>query len=108
MTIFLKKIGGETMARIHVEEEGLTALAQALDTAGESYKAQLSKLTDLVAQITSGTIQGDLANSIKAKFDEKRDSLEGMQKTIDEAKDYMQQMGVSFNRMVSDVQQGMR
>ena len=52
------------MAVIRVEEEGLNSLRSALADAGESYKTNLAKLTNLINEITSGDIQGDPANDL--------------------------------------------
>ena len=48
------------MAVVHVEESALNDLKNALANAGESYKQNLARLTNLISEITSGDIQGEV------------------------------------------------
>ena len=52
------------MSVIHVDEEALKTLKNALETAGQEYKSNLARLTNLIEEITSGDIQGDPANDL--------------------------------------------
>ena len=49
---------------IHVDEAALNSLKNALSTAGERYKSNLARLTNLIGEITKGDIQGDPANDL--------------------------------------------
>ena len=49
---------------VHVEESALNDLRKALETAGESYKQNLSRLQSLINEITSGDIKGDPADAL--------------------------------------------
>ena len=71
------------MSVIHVDETALNQLKNALETAGQEYKSNLARLTNLIEEITSGDIQGDPANDLLAKFQAKQDNLNKLAKTID-------------------------
>ena len=95
------------MAIIHVEEEALNTLKNGLATAGEEYKGNLSRLTNLMSEITSGDIQGDPANDLLQKFQAKEDLLNKLAQTIDEAEGYLGMRTTSFTNMISDLKSGM-
>ena len=95
------------MAVIHVEEEALNALKNALATAGEEYKSSLSRLTNLINEITSGDIQGDPANDLLQKFQAKEDTLNKLAETIDEAEGYLGMRTTAFTNMLGDLKSGM-
>ncbi len=75
--------------RIHVEEAGLLQLKEALLTAGEEYKSNLSRLTNLIQQITQGDIRGDLAEDFKKKYEAKQETFKKLETSINEAESYM-------------------
>lgn len=92
---------------IQVDEEALNRLKNALADAGEKYKNNLSKLNNLINEITSGDIQGEPANDLLAKYREKQDIFEGLKNTIDEAGEYMGIQTTKFNNLIGDLSQGM-
>lgn len=96
------------MAVIHVEEEALNTLKNALATAGEDYKSSLARLTNLITEITSGDIQGDPANDLLQKFQAKEDTLNKIAETIDEAEGYLGMRTTSFTNMIGDLKSGMQ
>ncbi len=96
------------MAVIHVEEEALNSLKNALATAGEEYKSSLSRLTSLIDEITSGDIQGDPAQDLLQKFQAKEDTLNKLAETIDEAEGYLGMQTTSFTNMIGDLKSGMK
>ena len=96
------------MAVIHVEEEALNTLKNALATAGEDYKSNLVRLTNLIAELTSGDIQGDPARDLSDKFQAKEATLNKIAETIDEAEGYLGMRTTSFTNMISDLKSGMR
>lgn len=96
------------MAVIHVEEEALNALKNALATAGEDYKSNVAKLTNLISEITSGDIQGDPANDLLQKYQAKEDTLKKLANTIDEAEGYLGMQTTSFTSMIGDLESGMK
>ena len=88
------------MGRVHVEEEALVNLRNDFGTAGENYKANYNKLTNLISEITSGHIQGDPANELLQKYEEKREAFEKVFEMIDSTQDYANSR---TNQFVSDV-----
>ena len=92
---------------IHVEEGSLNDLKNAIATAGESYKSNLVKLTNLMSEITSGDIQGDLAVDLLNKFQDKEAICNGLANTIDEAADYMGMQTTKFGSLLSETKAGM-
>ena len=96
------------MAVIHVEEEALNALKNALATAGEEYKSSVSRLTNLINEITSGDIQGDPATDLLQKFQAKEETLNKLAETIDEAEGYLGMQTTSFTNMIGDLKSGMK
>lgn len=93
---------------IHVDEQALNDLKNALATAGESYKKNLTRLTNLISEITSGDIQGDPANDLLQKYQAKEDVLNKIAQTIDEAESYMGMQTTKFTNMIGDLKSGMK
>ena len=96
------------MAVIHVEEEDLKKLTRALGEAGEDYKTNLAKLTNLISEITSGDIQGDPATDLLQKYQAKEQVLNKLAETIDEAEGYLGMRTTSFANMIGDLKSGMK
>lgn len=96
------------MSVIHVDEEALNALRNALETAGQDYKSSLARLTNLVEEITSGDIQGDPANDLLAKFQAKQEIFDKLTQTIEEAEGYMGLQTTKFGNMIGDLKAGMK
>jgi len=93
---------------IHVDEAALNDLKNAMQTAGEGYKKNLAKLTNLVEEITSGDIQGDPAQDLLQKFQAKEDIFKKIAETIDEAEGYMGMQTTKFGNMIGDLKSGMQ
>lgn len=93
------------MTRIHVEEQALNELRDALQNAGEEYKSELARLTSLIKEITSGDIQGDPADDLLKKYMAKEDSFNALARTIEEAQEYAGVKGKDFTQMVSDLEE---
>lgn len=96
------------MAQIHVDEEALATLKEALLTAGSDYKENLSKLQNLIDDITRGDIQGDPATELLSKFQEKSENFRGVQRSIDEAADAMGIKLSDFTSKMGELKAGMR
>ena len=96
------------MSTIHVDEAALNSLKNALETAGQEYKASLARLTNLIEEITSGDIQGDPANDLLAKYQAKQDVLNRITETIEEAEGYMGLQTTKFTNMIGDLKSGMK
>lgn len=96
------------MAQIHVDENALKALKTALEGAGENYKRNLTRLQNLINEITSGDIQGDPATDLLNKFQAKESMFKGIANTIDEAEEYMGIQTTKFTTMISDLSSSMR
>lgn len=93
---------------IHVEEEALKQLKNALETAGQEYKQNLARLTNLIEEITSGDIQGDPATDLLNKFEAKKEVLNKITQTIEEAEGYMGMQTTKFGSMIGDLKAGMK
>ena len=91
--------------RIHVEEEALADLRKSLETAGEEYKENLARLTNLIEEITKGDIQGDPATDLLNKYNEKGDAFKALAEEIDKAEEYAGAKGKSFTQMVDDLKE---
>ncbi len=96
------------MSAIHVDEAALNDLRYALRTAGQAYKQNLARLTNLIEEITSGDIQGDPANDLLAKFQAKQDTFNNITKTIEEAEEYAGLQTTKFGQMIGDLKHGMK
>ncbi len=95
-------------SKIHVEESELAALKKVLEDAGEQYKSNLARLTNLIDEITSGDIQGDVADDLKAKFEAKRSDFDALTKEIEKAQEYTGAKGTAFTQMVTDLKDTMK
>ena len=95
-------------SHIHVEESALNTLRNALETAGEDYKTNLARLTNLIEEITRGDIQGDPADDLVEKFQAKQDTLNNIEKTIEEAEEYMGMQTKGFNTLITDLKADMK
>lgn len=93
------------MTRIHVEESALNELRNSLETAGEEYKSELTRLTSLIKEITNGDIQGDPAKDLLEKYMAKEDAFNALAQAIDEAQNYAGVKGKDFVNMVSDLKE---
>lgn len=93
---------------ISVDEGALNDLKNAMATAGEEYKSCLSRLTNLINEITRGDIQGDPATDLLNKFQAKEAVFKGLAQTIDEAEEYMGLQTTKFTSMIGDLESGMR
>lgn len=96
------------MAVIHVDETSLNNLKNALETAGQEYKSNLARLTNLIEEITSGDIQGDPATDLLTKFQAKQDTLNRLAQTIEEAEGYMGLQTTKFGTMIGDLKATMK
>lgn len=93
---------------IHVDEHALNELKNALETAGQEYKSNLARLTNLIEEITKGDIQGDPANDLLQKFQAKQETFNKITQTIEEAEGYMGIQSNKFSSMIGDLKAGMK
>ena len=93
---------------VRVDEAAIASLRNALETAGEDYKSNLARLTNLMEEITSGDIQGDPANDLLSKFQAKQDTLNRITATIEEAEEYMGIKKSSFVDLCSGLKSSMK
>ena len=93
---------------IHVEESALQDLRDSFATAGEEYKSNLSRLTALMQEITSGDIQGDPANDLLAKYEDKKEMFQKLADEVDKAQEAMGIETKSFQSMIGDLGAGMK
>ncbi len=91
--------------RIHVEEEALVELRKALETAGEEYKENLLRLTNLINEITKGDIQGDTATDLLNKYTAKEEAFKALAEEIDKAEEFTGAKGKSFTEMLDDLEE---
>ena len=87
--------------RIHVEEASLDALRNALSGAGEEYKRELARLSNLMDEITNGDIEGDVATDMLQKYNAKKEDFNKIAEAIDKAEEYVGVKGTSFVDMVN-------
>lgn len=92
---------------VHVDEEALKYLKDALLKEGENYSYNYKRLTNLIEQITSGSIQGDPADDLLAKYEAKKEIFQKVQETIEEAEKYMGLKTTAFGNMVGDLKRDM-
>ena len=90
------------MSTIHVDEAALNTLRNALETAGQDYKTNLAKLTNLIEEITSGDIQGDPAEDLLVKYQAKEETFNKIRETIEEAEEYMGMQTTKYTTMIKD------
>ena len=93
---------------ITASDEELQRVASAFENASNDYKTNFSKLSNLMDQITNGSIKGNLAEELRAKFEAKHDTFKALKETIDKAESYMEDEKTMFNNMISDESSGMR
>ncbi len=93
---------------IHVEEEGLKDLGAALSEAGESYKQNVARLSNLIDEITSGDIKGNPADDLLQKYQAKAEMFKNIANSIDDAEDAMGLKTTSFGNMLSELKSGMK
>ena len=91
--------------RIHVEESALNELRNALQTAGDEYKEQLAKLTNLIDEITNGDIKGDPADDLLEKFRAKQDDFNKLATAVEEAQEKVGVKGKDFTSMITDLKE---
>lgn len=85
---------------IHADEQSIGEVKEALLTSGEEYKNNLSRLTNLVQQITNGDIKGELADEFKKKFEEKEQMFTDLRNSIDDAEE---EMGIKKTGLVTTI-----
>ena len=88
---------------VKVNEESLDRLRDALRTAGENFKSNLSKLEFLMDEITSRDIQGEIATEFLNKFKNKEAVLKNIERTINNAEDYTSNKLNKFNNLVGNL-----
>ncbi len=93
---------------IEVHEEALQDLKNALETAGEDYKANLARLTALIEEITRGDIRGNAADQLLAKFQEKQDIFNALTRTIEDAEEYTGAQKTKFANMMDTLNAAMK
>ena len=93
---------------IHVDAEELEKLKTAIMTAGQDYKEYLAKLTNLIDEITADDIQGDLADELKIKFEQKRTVFMNLKTVIEMAEGYMGLQVKKFGTMMEETKSSMK
>lgn len=93
---------------INVDEGSLNRLKNALENAGGIYKSNLTKLENLINEITSGDIQGEPANDLLKKYHEKKEMFDGLRNAIEEAGEHVGIKTIGFNNMINDLSDGMK
>ena len=89
---------------IRVNSADLKKVAADTDTALTAYKTNYSKLTAVIQEITNGGFKGELANDFLNKYDAKKDTFDGITKTLDTAEEYLTRQGTNFEKMMADVE----
>jgi len=89
------------MEEIRVDDGSLQQLKEALATAGEDYRRNVTRLTNLINQIVRGDITGDPATELLSKYEAKQDVIRAIYKTIEEAEEYAGVKKSDFGSMIS-------
>ena len=95
------------MAKIVASTAALADLEKILRDSTEHYFQKVADLEDLVTEITSGPLKGDLADSIKTKYEEKKEAFDEIGKAIQAATDGATAKGKEFASMMEDVKSSM-
>ncbi|MBE6158028.1 MAG: hypothetical protein E7160_04465 [Firmicutes bacterium] len=93
---------------IKVDSASLEEFKASFAQAGEEYKANLARLTNFITEITRGDIQGDPANDILNKFEEKRATFNNIASLIDDGEDYLGIKGKKFETTLSEIQSSVK
>lgn len=91
-----------------VDEASLERLRAALEEAGSSYLSNYQKLQQVVEQINSGAIRGEVADKFIEVFNGKQAIFNGVKKTIEEAESYINNEKTRFTNMMDNLISGMR
>lgn len=91
-----------------VDEAALEKLRASLEEAASSYMSNYQKLQQVVEQIKSGAIRGEVADAFIATFDGKQAIFNGVKTTIDEAESYINAEKNRFTNMMDNLISGMR
>jgi uncharacterized protein YukE len=91
------------MPRIHVEEDALNELKKGIATSGDQYERSLAKLDSLIEEIVSGDIQGEAADTFKAKYDSKKEDFNKLRNALEEAKRVLGLRTEDFTNMMDEV-----
>ena len=81
--------------RVHVEEAALRELKEVMKDSGDEYLNNLTRLDNIINQITRGDITGDIADEIKRKYEAKKVQFDNLKRTINEADEYL---GIKRNK----------
>ena len=90
---------------IHVEEEALNDLILIFCLIPS---IKLTRLQNLINEITSGDIQGDPANDLLQKFQSKEETFKRLAQTIDDAEEYMGMQKTKFTSLIGDLSSSMK
>ncbi len=93
---------------IRADEHAIIRLREGLATAGEDYKHNLSRLTNLIGEIAGGSIKGKLATDFKDKYDAKAEMFQKIQESIDEAESYMGMKKDDFQATIENTESEMK
>lgn len=96
------------MAEIRVDSQAMEQFKQSFITAGEEYKANLVKLTNLINEITKGNLQGPPAEDLLRKFEEKRATFNSIAQLIDDGERYMGAKQTAFTDMLGEIKGSMK
>lgn len=87
---------------VKANEQDIKAIADELFQKADDYKANLTKLTNLVEEITNGDIQGDLATDLLNKFQAKEETFKKLESELIKAEDAMKAKNEELRRVVED------
>ena len=96
------------MSTVVANESDIASLKEALATAGEEYKDNYARLESLIQEITNGDIKGNAADELVKKFNDKKDMLDTIQNSIDEANAYIEGKEQRFRSMMSGLMDNMK
>ncbi len=92
---------------VNVDEEAIEKLRDALQTAGEEYKANLDRLESLIVEITKEDIKGQPATKLLKSYKENEENYKKIYETISKAEDAVNSEKKEFLSAVDELEDEM-
>lgn len=96
---------GQLEDRIHIEDEALKQLVDALKDQGENYKSDLVKLQCVIDQINAGDFEGEPADDFNVKYEDKKPDFKALADEITRAEEYAGIKTSDFATMLANYKQ---
>lgn len=96
------------MSMLNINEDAFRQLQNNIETAADEYQTNYRRLANLMSEITRGDIQGEPADDLLKKFEEKKGDFEAISNEIDTILDYIKNKYDEFEITKSEVSGGFR